>query len=297
MFAQAEITEEDLSHDYHPAMSYHRRADHMDWKSKTSQRRGSYFGTYTPKSRDRKNFVGREEESITMQTEQLFKSRDYFMRNKVKNKKEGVRGRDFLMRGLRTPEKNTRYYSRDNNKEDEILARRNQKSTLQLLSELDDCERTLRSMNERASSATTSREEDGDRSDFVKSVSNLLSELDEYDQTIRDIDTTFRYENKSPIKEKKKIMGRTRRKRPSLITHREKSKDETRDRIFLAIATGNVRDVKHLVEEFTARHVAYAKDETNHTALQLARNLGRVHILGYLLSELVGEYPQVELST
>ena len=155
-------------------------------------------------------------------------------------------------------------------------------------------------MNERASFST--REEDGDRSDFVKSVSNLLSELDEYDQTIRDVDTTFRYENKSPMKEKtKKIAERTSRKRPSLITHRQKSKQhsssEIRDRIFLAIATGNVRDVKQLVEEFTARHVAYAKDEMNHTALELARNLGRVHILGYLLSELLGEYPQVELST
>ena len=104
MFSQAGITDEDLSHDYHPTMSYHRRADHRNWKSKTSQRRGSYFGTYTPKSRDRKNFVGREE-SITMQTEQLFKSRDYFLRNKEKNEKEGVRGRDFLMRGLRTPGK------------------------------------------------------------------------------------------------------------------------------------------------------------------------------------------------
>ena len=288
-FRKAGIIDVDLSHDYHPTMSYHRRAGHKNWNRKTSQRRGSYFGTYSPKS-ERKKY-GRKE-SITFETEKLFKSKNYFSREK-----QGIHGRDILMRGLRTPtETGRRNYSSFQRQNDDIV-RRNQKSTLELLHELDDCERALKSMNDDDDDDDV--DVNDNQSHFVKSVSNLLSELDEVDQTLHDLDTTFRYEDTSHIE--KKNERKVLRKRPSLITHQDKAKQhlsiEIRDRIFLAIATGNLRDVKQLVEEYTARRVSNAKDETGHTALEFARSLGRIQILGYLLSELLGEYPEVELST
>jgi len=294
-FAHAGITDDDLSRDYHPTVSYHRRADHLNWKTKTSQRRGSYFGSYTPKrTENRKRVVVSPEESITLNSKRFFESKAYFNR--------GNEGRDMLVRGIQTPPR--RDYSERNYFEVSPVER-NDNNTSKLLSELDECERTLRSMSSRQGSEDESLEFES--STFVKSASHLVSELDRYEQTLRDMDTTFLRSDiptSLPSPPQNKTM---KKKRRSLITHRpdlgssssassNTRNNEIRDRAFLAIATGNLRGVQLLVEEFDAKCVANIKDETSHTALEFARRLGRVHILGYLLSELLDKYPDLELS-